>query len=658
LSKIKDNVSSDNWRLRVSNIKKVIEGVNDFYDNVLCIGLPINVSLPDASLIGREKNKKELGRLLQLILGAAVNCDHKEHHIAMIMSLDTDTQLIVKNAIEELFLEGGGGGGGGGGRTRSATTDSMNWDSLAALNDGGSAAVLRQEIKRLQEELTSVIESREKVSQEMFDMKRELSSVKEENVQLSMENDKLSDRIRKNESTSLPRKTETNANTSESSDASLKEIFVNKLQTRVDTLTDDLFKMENAKEEVRIKNELLEKELMEMRFKNEDLTRKANEARNLKDELDMLKQQAERTEKQEQTIDMLKKRLEEALEFKRKMKFSGDDNIASESKLKIQLEEEMRKNSSLKNQNENLKKQVSEMTSSLAQLNHSKDTADFEVRMFKEKFEYLAEEKEALLKEIVELRSSMKDKRPSFGDNFIPVNNSNPASGLNLNHELNNSDHEQRIRELERENHKLRRQIEKHSSSELNGVVPSHEGHVSGSINSSSKIIESLRTEVFGYQEKVSHLEEVLHKKQEELTDLETRYRKAVNKAKQVAKVLEPISMSSSNSSISSMANLEQLALELQIKDKQLQELQAEHDKTQTFKEFEERLMSVAFHSLSSKLQRSSAEERMFGGVRAPSNVSNNTPPPTGPSSGSFLARQRQRFIGSSSAHTTTTQSK
>jgi chromosome segregation ATPase len=459
-----------------------------------------------------------------------------------------------------------------------------------------------------------------------------------------METDKLSDTIKRLENNSSRGRIETNATTSDSSDAFLKEIFVTKLQTRVDNLSDDLFKMENAKEEMRIKNELLEKELMDVRFKNEDLTRKANEARNLKDELDILKQQAEKADKYEQTIDILKKRLEEASDFKRKIKFSGDDNMVSESKLKLQLEDEMRKNSNLKTQLENLKKQVSDLHSNLAQVNHSKDTADFEVRMLKEKFEYLAEEKQFLLNEMNEMRRISLEKG-ALPDTFaIPG-----GSTVNLNHELANSDNQNRIKDLERENFILRQKLIAHGENEgldSNGMPPT-------SLESSNKMIEALRLEVYDYQQKVIQLEGILQKKEEDISEMEARYRKCVNKAKQVAKVLEPISMTSSNSSMNSVANFEQLAAELQTKDQQLHELEAEHEKTKALKEVEEKLMSVAFHSLAFKLQRSAAEERMTSSkttIKEPTSSAKSSIPNGG--TVSFLARQKQaaarRFLGSS----------
>lgn len=102
LGKIATNVGAENWRLRVSNVKKLLDALHEFYD---VSGQPLSPAFakPDANLIGRDLDIKELGRLLQLILGCAVNSDRKEFFIENIMGLELDLQLSVKSAIEELM---------------------------------------------------------------------------------------------------------------------------------------------------------------------------------------------------------------------------------------------------------------------------------------------------------------------------------------------------------------------------------------------------------------------------------------------------------------------------------------------------------------------------------------------------------------------------
>lgn len=649
MSKIKENVSSENWILRVSNIKKVLEGLSDVYESILgysMISTASSFPKPDALLIGKECNPSEMAKLLQLILGAAVNCDNKEWYIANIMKLDTDTQIAVKNAIESLFISIGESTVSSG-RARSSTADSMislsfsdaiNTSGDALSPDAGAADAsavhqLKREIDRLNHDLSLAVESKEKVTQELFDLKRELKTMREENNQLNSENEILTCKLQRKSSHSsgnnvLSAHDASVASLSEPSDASLKEAHVAKLQNQIERLKEDLFKMENSREEVRVKNDLLEKERLELKRKNEELQRRANEARNLKDELDIHKQLSEKAEKYEATIEVYKKKLEEAAEFRRKFKVTADDKNISESKLKISLEEEMRKNSSLKITNDNLKKQIQELTTSLATVTHRADSSDIELNLMKQKLNALSENKEHLAKELEEAKRTISrleagDRHKLVLEDELDHENGNQNA---LSFELKTNESERKITQLESENVDLKKQLDDLKKRMKNNPTESCEGtsgHSSFRMNASEgdggvitrpaaianqnissdpadvhKLIESLNNEVYHWKDKVSRLEGALFKKREEIAEMDLRYKRCVNKAKQVAKVLEPIRSTSSNSSISSMANLEQLTLDLSAKEKTIQELEAENAKINQLKEVEERLMTVAFHSL------------------------------------------------------------
>ena len=52
--------------------------------------------------LGEQNDEGELGRLLQLILGCAVNCEDKQEYIQRIMSMEESVQVVVMNAIQEV----------------------------------------------------------------------------------------------------------------------------------------------------------------------------------------------------------------------------------------------------------------------------------------------------------------------------------------------------------------------------------------------------------------------------------------------------------------------------------------------------------------------------------------------------------------------------
>lgn len=100
LSKIKSDVNT-NWRLKMSNLKKVIEGVYDYYADVLNYSLS-DFPRPDAMRIAEKRDMNELERLLELILGCAVNCSDKQNYIKEIMCLEESLQQNIMKALQEL----------------------------------------------------------------------------------------------------------------------------------------------------------------------------------------------------------------------------------------------------------------------------------------------------------------------------------------------------------------------------------------------------------------------------------------------------------------------------------------------------------------------------------------------------------------------------
>lgn len=112
--------SSDNWRLKVSNLKRILQSVLEYYQDVL--GHPVSEDhIPDIALIGEFSNTAELRKMVQLVLGCAISCDKKEEHIQQIMTLGESVQQAVMESIQELLSKE---------PTDTATADSyVNYDS-------------------------------------------------------------------------------------------------------------------------------------------------------------------------------------------------------------------------------------------------------------------------------------------------------------------------------------------------------------------------------------------------------------------------------------------------------------------------------------------------------------------------------------------------
>uniref|UniRef100_A0A671XCP6 Protein Hook homolog 3 n=1 Tax=Sparus aurata TaxID=8175 RepID=A0A671XCP6_SPAAU len=91
ISRIKPEVG-DNWRLKISNLKKILKGILDYNQEIL--GQHINdFTLPDVNLIGEHSDAAELGRMLQLILGCAVNCEQKQENQVLMERLNQSDSI-------------------------------------------------------------------------------------------------------------------------------------------------------------------------------------------------------------------------------------------------------------------------------------------------------------------------------------------------------------------------------------------------------------------------------------------------------------------------------------------------------------------------------------------------------------------------------------
>lgn len=103
LNKIKTD-TGNNWRLKLSNLKKILEQVLDYYQEYFNQPL-VDFKKPDVTKIGDQGDPLETGRLLQLILGCAVNSTNKQMYIERIMLMAESEQRVLMECIQELDSE-------------------------------------------------------------------------------------------------------------------------------------------------------------------------------------------------------------------------------------------------------------------------------------------------------------------------------------------------------------------------------------------------------------------------------------------------------------------------------------------------------------------------------------------------------------------------
>uniref|UniRef100_A0A8C1P9S1 Hook microtubule tethering protein 3 n=1 Tax=Cyprinus carpio TaxID=7962 RepID=A0A8C1P9S1_CYPCA len=639
ISRIKPDVG-DNWRLKISNLKKILKGILDYNHEVL--GQQINdFTLPDVSLIAEHSDAAELGRMLQLILGCAVNCEQKQEYIQTIMMMEESVQHVVMTAIQELMSK--------------ETPVSSGSDSFVDLD---------RQLKKTVEDLNDALATKEEIAQRCHELDMQVAALQEEKSSLLAENQVLMERL--NQSDSIE---------DLNSPAGRRHL---QLQAQLEQLQEETFRLEAAKDDYRIRCEELEKELMEVRGQNEELTSLAEEAQSLKDEMDVLRHSSDKVSKLEAQVEAYKKKLEDLGDLRRQVKLLEEKNT-SYMQNTVTLEEDLRKANAARGQLETYKRQVVELQNKLSEESKKADRMEFEYKRVKEKVDSLQKEKDRLrterdsLKETIEELRCVKAQESQLTSGLVPLSSNEPSDSLaaeivtpeirerliRLQHEnkmlklaQEGSDNEQiallqslledansRKSELETENRShthththTHTEKERHTHRDTHTHTTHTDTYIivlicrdklsdaTNELQKKSTAIEELENKHTSSIQKIEELEDALKKKDEDMKQMEERYKKYLEKAKSVIRTLDPKQNQGSAPEVQALKN------QLQERERMMHTLEKEYDKTKTQRDQEEKLIVTAWYNMGMALQKKAAEDRLAS---------------TG-SGQSFLARQRQ----------------
>ncbi|XP_032425629.1 protein Hook homolog 3 isoform X2 [Xiphophorus hellerii] len=657
--------AGDNWRLKVSNLKKILKGILDYYQEVL--GQHINdFTLPDVNLIGEHSDAAELGRMLQLILGCAVNCEQKQEYIQTIMVMEESVQHVVMTAIQEL----------------------MSKETAVAPGGNDSYVDLDRELKKTIEELNDALATKEEIAQRCRELDLQALHAQEERDRLRLDFNELEERVAalQEEKSSLLAENQVLMERLNQSD-SIEDINSPagrrhlQLQTQLEQLQEETFRLEAAKDDYRIRCEELEKELLDVKSQNEELTSLADEAQSLKDEMDVLRHSSDKVSKLEGTVEHYKKKLEDMGLLRRQIKLLEEKNTVL-MQTNVSLEEELRKANAAKGQLETYKRQVVELQNRLSEESKKADKMEFEYKRLKEKVDSLQKEKDRMrterdsLKETIEELHCVQAQEGQLTSSLFPLGGNESSDSLaaeittpeirehliRLQHEnkmlklaQEGSDNEKiallqslledanrRKSELETENRLINQRLMEEQSQveELQKTVQEqgskaddssvlkkkYDEHVeklqevNNELLKKNAIIDEMEPKYNASSQRVDELEEALKKKDEEMKQMEERYKKYLEKAKSVIRTLDPKQNQGSGPEVQALKN------QLQEKERMLLSLEKEMDKTKSQRDHEEKLIVSAWYNMGMSLQKKAAEDRLAN---------------TG-SGQSFLARQRQ----------------
>ncbi|XP_063795328.1 protein Hook homolog 1 isoform X2 [Pseudophryne corroboree] len=645
LARIKEDVG-DNRRIKINNLKKILQRIVDYYHEVL--GQPVSeYLLPDLSQIAEHSDSREMGRFLQLILGCAINCDQKEEHIQIIMTLEESVQHVVMTAIQELMSK-----------------DSVDSPTIESPGD------LELQMKRTLELLHEAVAEKEELKQRCRELDLQVAGLQEERNSLLAENEFQNERLNQLDPFD------------ESSTVVTKKYF----QIQLDQLQEENYRLEAAKDEYRAHCELLEKQLIETQNRNDELANVAEESRALKDEIDVLRATADKATKLESTMESYRKKLEDFNDLRRQVKSLEDTNLMYMHNT-VSLEEDLKKASAARTQLETYKRQVQDLHTKLSMETKRADTLAYDMSRLQEKQDALVKEKERLIIQRDALKETNEELRCSLvqQDHLNQSGESGFKSKDNLAAELLPVEYREMFIRLQHENKMLRVQQEgsenKHIAdlqvqleekqrkmSELEtenrltlgrveelqlqiadlqktlqnqGTEAEGTGsntlkmkieaqmeklkEVNDALETKKELLDDLKPDADQSAQRIEELEAALHKKDEDMKAMEDRYKIYLEKARNVIKTLDPKLNPAS-------AEIMLLRKQMTEKDRRIEIL--ERDCAQAkLREYEEQLIVTAWYNKSIEHQKLAMESRLAGRGGRDSGA--------GSSGRSFLAQQR-----------------
>ncbi|XP_040592714.1 protein Hook homolog 2 isoform X5 [Mesocricetus auratus] len=549
-----------------------------------------------------------------------------EEYIQRIMTLEETVQHVVMEAIQELMTK--------------ETPDSLSPDTY------GNFDTQSRRYYFLSEEAEG-----NELQQQCLDLERQLVLLSEEKQNLAQENAALRERVGRSQVESAPGLT-------------AKKLLL--LQSQLEQLQEENFRLESSREDERMRCVELEREVTELQQRNQALSSLSQEAQALKDEMDELRQSSERARQLEATLNSCRHRLGELRELRRQVRQLEERN-ASHAERTRQLEEELRRAGSLRAQLEAQRRQVQELQGQWQEEAMKAEKWLFECRNLEEKCDLMAKEKERLLMERDSLREANEELRCAQlqprGSAQADLSLDPTSPGLeNLAAEILPAELRETLLRLQLENKRLCQQeaadrerqeelqrhleeanrarhgletqhrLDQQQLSELRAQVEDlrkalqeqegkaedptllkrkledhlqklHEADLE--LQRKREYIEELEPPTDSSTRRIEELQDSLQKKDADLQAMEERYRRYVDKARSVIQNLEP----KQRPPIGVSPELHTLRTQLWERNMRIRHLEMDYEKSRSQREQEEKLLISAWHSMGMALEQRAGEE-------------------------------------------------
>ncbi|XP_052655858.1 protein Hook homolog 2 isoform X3 [Harpia harpyja] len=618
LGRIRDD-AEDNWRLKVSNLRKVLQSLLEYWQDVLG-QVVAEQHVPDVALAAQHADPEQLGKLVRLVLGCAVSCERREEHIQRIMTLEESVQHVVMTAIQELLEKEPS-------ETMTAETygnfDTQSRRYYFLSEEPEDAGGPQQRCLELEQQVAVLLEEKGSLAEEN-------RALREEKAQLE----------------------------ADAAGATAKKLLL--LQTQVEQLQEENYRLESGKEELRARCNRLEREARGLQARAEELSGLAGEARALRDEMDVLRASSARAGRLEAAVAAYRGRAAAAGDLRRWVR-ALEERHAAQLRRAAALQQQLGRAQAGCAQLEAARRQVEELSGQQAEAEQRAEKWQVEFRNLQEKFEALNKEKERLLEERDTLREANEELRcAQVQQSCQAVLEKGAAPAGNLAAEILPAELRETVARLQQENQRLqaqevtlrlqrdqlqqrlhdanRQRLESTGVAELCTVL-GDQGDPAEELLLLEETLEELKelpkagAELQGKEEleprrdssgsqDVEELQHSLRRREETLRALEQRCRRHAGGARTVLRALEPKPPGPVVA-----PTLRALRNQLQEKDALIRHLESDCERSRAQREQEERLLVTAWYNMGLALQQQASEGV---GPRAP---------PGGAQS--FLAQQR-----------------
>ncbi|KAG7397562.1 Protein Hook 1 [Phytophthora boehmeriae] len=478
-----------NWALKSNNIKTLLRAVELFYTDELGQICPAD-ELVDPLLIAKENDVHEVAKLVELLLGCAVQCPNKSEYIHPIMQMGSAEQASVMHMIENLMQRFQPTSPSAASTTsrRNSMSHGASFDEITASPSMTSTAALASgsSNEALAAQLAQALERGSAMEMRYLDLDKEKRELTERFEHALAEHQELTNRY-----------------------AALESERDQLRNERQNTLTRDNKKIQQIVEnEIHaIQMQLEEKDVELNRVKHESgerLMMLENEVRRQADELDISRSKLGTLNKLEASVAKYKKKLEEMNSLRNQVRELEAYNAQYLDKM-VDMESTIKTMPALKELVEKYKNQVVELETSSIEASSSLGVKDQKIRRLQEELDSALGGKEFLESQVDELRTQVASMQyREANDDGMAAGESSSVSGGSVSADMllgrdGVMSMRERVARLERENAELK-----------SGNADAGQTQLANDLDMAVKAKESLQVSLFQMQKQNEQLGEDL----------------------------------------------------------------------------------------------------------------------------------------------------